>query len=435
MIANTTEDPPMAAAKQHAAFFRQSGWLMIATVVGGLMTYGVHFLAKRIPESQYSIFGTLLMVTACLPTLPLQMVFAQQTASALATRREREVARMIRLAWLWTFLLWLVAAAVVLSFQGRIVERWALTSPAALWVTLPTVLVALWMPMFQGVLQGRQDFFWMGWSVILAGACRLALAVTLVFVLSGGATSMMAGTLVGVSVGAAICIWQTRDLWSLAGERFDRRNLLRQVLPLVLGFGACQFMFTSDTMYAKAYFTGDEMAPYVAAGTLSRALLWLVLPLAAVMFPKIVHSMARSEKINLMGTVLAGTAVLAIGGGLGLSLLGPWVVRLVYKTTYVAPTTALLPWYAGAMVPFALANVLINDLLARARFRIVPVIVGVAVLYGLTLPFVLNHSPRRLESVLQVLGAFNLLLLAAAAWAAFGSSNSKSKNPKLPVDA
>jgi O-antigen/teichoic acid export membrane protein len=263
----------------------------------------------------------------------------------------------------------------------------------------------------------------------------LALAVTLVFVLSGGATSMMAGTLVGVSVGAAICIWQTRDLWSLAGERFDRRNLLRQVLPLVLGFGACQFMFTSDTMYAKAYFTGDEMAPYVAAGTLSRALLWLVLPLAAVMFPKIVHSMARSEKINLMGTVLAGTAVLAIGGGLGLSLLGPWVVRLVYKTTYVAPTTALLPWYAGAMVPFALANVLINDLLARARFRIVPVIVGVAVLYGLTLPFVLNHSPRRLESVLQVLGAFNLLLLAAAAWAAFGSSNSKSKNPKLPVDA
>jgi O-antigen/teichoic acid export membrane protein len=64
----------------------------------------------------------------------------------------------------------------------------------------------------------------------------------------------------------------------------------------MLGFGACQFMFTSDTMFAKAYFTGDEMAPYVAAGTLSRALLWLVLPLATVMFPKIVHAAAKSEK-------------------------------------------------------------------------------------------------------------------------------------------
>jgi O-antigen/teichoic acid export membrane protein len=426
MLAETTENSPTTTAKHHAAFFRQSGWLMVANILGGALTYGVHFLAKRIPESQYSIFGTLLMVTACLPTMPLQMVFAEQTARGLATGRQRQLAGMLRLGGLWLLVLWLAAAAVTLVFQGRIVSRWELGNPIALWVTLPMVLLSLWAPILTGALQGRQDFFWVGWSGILSGVFRLGVAAALVLAVGAGAAGMMTGALVGSAVGVGIGLWQTRDLWSLTRERFDSRILLRQVVPLMLGFGACQFMFTSDTMFAKAFFTGDEMAPYVAAGTLSRALLWLVLPLAAVMFPKIVHSRARAEKTNLLGIVLAGTAVLAICGGLGLWIVGPWVVRLVYTSKYVAATMALLPWYAGAMVPLALANVLINDLLARARFRVVPALMGVSIAYGFVLPFILNHYARTLETVLQTLGAFNLLLLAAAAWAAFGSSDAKA---------
>ena len=424
MIAEPVQDHPAPASKHHAAFFRQSGWMMIATVAAGAMTLGVHFLSKRIPESQYSIFGTLLMVTSCLPTLPLQMVFAQQTASALATNRERQLAGMIRRTWFWITMVWLAGAAAIFILQGRIIQGWQLTDPMALWVTLLTVLVLLWSPMFLGVLQGRQDFFWMGWVAILGGLFRVVVAVVLVLALNSGATGMMAGALLGGISGVGICIWLTRDLWLLRREAFVGRDLLRQVLPLVLGFGACQFMFTYDTMFAKAYFTGDEMAPYVAAGTFSRALLWLVLPLAAVMFPKIVHHSIRSEKVNLLGIVLAGTAGLAICGGLGLCIVGPWVVRLVFTSSYVPATTALLPWYAGAMVPLALANVLVNDLLARARFRVVPVMVVLAVAYGITLPFVLSHF-RRLDAVLQTLGAFNLLLLGAAAWAAFGKWDSR----------
>ena len=49
---------------------------------------GVHLLAKKVSESEYSIFGTMLMVTACVPIMPLQMVFAQQTAGTLATNRD-----------------------------------------------------------------------------------------------------------------------------------------------------------------------------------------------------------------------------------------------------------------------------------------------------------------------------------------------------------
>ncbi len=420
----SAENIPTVDHKPHAAFFRQSGWLMIANIGAGGLTWGVHFLAKSIPKSEYAAFGTLLMVVACLPAMPLQMVFAQQSAQALATGRERQLAGMIRLAWLWTFIVWALGALGVFFFQDKIVAGWHLPNALGLWAAVLTVLVSLWLPLFIGVLQGRQDFFWMGWAQIFAGAGRFLAAAIFVLALTLGAAGMLAGAFLGIGLAAGIAIWRTRDLWLAKPEKFDWQGFLRQVLPLTLGFGACQFMFTSDTMFAKAYFTDDEMAPYVAAGTLSRALLWLVLPLAAVMFPKIVHASAKAEKSNLFSLVVLGTAVLAICGGLGLWLVGPVMVKIVYTSNYVAATTALLPWYAAAMVPLALANVMVNDLLARGRFGVVPWMVVLAAGYGFTLPVMLEHFHSR-EVVLQTLGGFNLLLFGVCAWFVWGVKRTK----------
>ena len=81
---------------QQAAFFRHSVWLMFANVASGMMMWGVHFLSKKIPEAEYGTLITLLAVTILIPTIPLQMVFAQQTAAALATGRERQLAGMVK---------------------------------------------------------------------------------------------------------------------------------------------------------------------------------------------------------------------------------------------------------------------------------------------------------------------------------------------------
>jgi len=408
---------------------------MTATIAAGAMSWAVHLLNKKIPDSEYSIFGVLLMVTACIPTMPLQMVFAHQSALALATNRERQLAGMVRLTLLCLSGLWAVGALAVFVFQGSIIARWQLPGAGGLWVTLLAILVTLWAPMFIGMLQGRQDFFWMGWAAILGGAGRFVVAAVIVLGFAGGAAGMMAGALVGGGVMAGIAFWRTRDLWSLRSEPFNARASLGQIIPLMLGFGACQFLFTADTIFVKAFFSGDAMKPYVVAGTLSRALLWLVLPMAAVMFPKLVHSSAKSEKTNLMGIVVLGTGGLAICGMLGLWWVGPWVVQLIYKSGDVAETMRLIPWYAGAMVPLALANVLVNDLLARSHFRVVPAMVVLAVTYGFTLPFMLNHFPGRLEVALQTLGAFNLLLLAVCAWFALRSPKSGVPGPPSGVGA
>ena len=412
-----------AAAHQHAAFFRQSGWLMIASIGAGGLFYLVHLLSKKISVAEYGAFGVMLAVAMCVPNMPLQMVFAQQTARALATGRERALAGMIRLAWLGTLGLALLLAVVVLLWQHQILTAWKLPSTTGLWITMAVVLLTFWFPMFLGIMQGQQNFFWLGWVNILNAVVRLGVAATLVLFFAGASTEMITGVCLGLMLAVGISVWQTRGLWCLKGEPFNVRELLGQIMPLMFGFGAVQFLFSADTMFVKAYFTGDESGFYVSAGTLSRALLWLVLPLATVMFPKIVHSAARSEKTNLLGLVLLGTAILAAGGALGLTLLGPWVIRFAFKASYVQVAASVLPWYAWAMVPLSLANALVNNLLARSQFRIVPVLMVLAAAYG----FALTQFHDSLITVLKTLGIFNLLLFAVCAWFTWRGGASQTK--------
>ena len=405
-----------AETRPHAAFFRQSGWLMIANVGSGVMMYAVHLLNKKIPPEQYGIFGVLLAVAMFVPSMPLQMVMAQQTAQALATDRKRELAGMIRLAWLGTFGLCLLLALGTFIWQKDILAGWQITNPADLWITVFVVLFSFWLPMFWGVLQGQQNFLWFGWTYIFNGIGRLGIASFLVLALGAYAGGLMLGVCLGLAVGVAVAIWQTRSLWLLHAQAFDWRGLLKQIVPLMLGFAAVQFFFTADTMFVKAYFSGDDAAFYVSAGTLSRGLMWLVVPLATVMFPKIVHSVARSEKSNLLGVVLLGTAVLAAGGAVGLTILGPWVVKLAYSKQYVSVAAPVLPWYAWAMVPLSLAYALVNNLMARSQFRVVPVLMLLAAAYGIAL----THYHDSLITVLKTLGVFNLLLLGVCALFTWG---------------
>ncbi len=387
---------------------------MIANVAGGALMYAVHPLAKAIPPGEYGNFGAFLAVVMVLPTIPLQMVLAQQTAKALATGRERELSGVVRLMLGGTTLLWVVGAAGVLLFQDTILAHWKVGDAKGLYFMLPIVLLSLWSPLLLGVLQGQQNFLWLGWSMLSNGIGRIALAAFAVLVLHAYATGMVAGVLFGVFCAFLIALWHTRSIWCLPPAPFDWRGLLRQVIPLTMGFLAFQILFTVDMLFVKAYFSKANADFYLSAGTMARALMWLVLPLAAVMFPRLVHSAVKAEKSNLLSLVLAGTAILAVVGAAGLSLVGPYVIRVVYTETYVAAASAILPWYAFAMVPLAVANVLLNNLLARPVLNLVFPACVLLVALGYMVALTFFHDS--MVQVLQTLGVCNLIFLAVCAW-------------------
>jgi O-antigen/teichoic acid export membrane protein len=393
-------------------FFRQSGWMMFATLLSGVFMFGVHPFSKKIPESEYGVLGTLLAALNCLgiPALGLQMVFAQQTAAALTDEQKRALAGTARRVLFGTFVLWAVTAALVFTFHQPILERWKIVNPWALWLILLVGLGAVWQPVFGGILQGHQNFLWFGWASILNGAGRFTAVAVIVLLLHGHAAGMCAGILIGTLLSLAIYAWHGRHTWLGPRAPFGWRPWLGRVVPLTLGFGACQFMFSADPLFVQAYFSEDETFAYMAAGTLARALVAYTGPIAAVMFPKIVRSVALAERTDLMQLTLLTTAGLAILGAIGLKIVAPWVLPLVFKESFVA-ALPLLPRFAWSMVPLTLAIVLVNNLMARERFQAVPWLVLVAVLYGLTLSW--SHDSFLI--VIRNIGLFNLLFLGVAA--------------------
>lgn len=414
------ESAPLPERQERTSFFRQSGWLMVTTVGGGVLMYAVHFFAKVIPEKEYALYGALLAAAMCVPIMPLQMLLAQQAAAAVAQGRERQLGSLFRHFWFAVTLIWVVCAVVALFFQQELIARWGITNPAALWVTLLVILAQAWLPMFQGLLQGLQNFFTLGWANVANGVGRLGVGAVIVLVFGGWAAGIMTGALIGLATGIALCVWHSRKVWMAPAEPYDRREFVKQAVPLLAGFGACQFLMAADTMCVTAYLKQNAEC-YVAAGTLSRALVWAVGPITSVMFPHIVASTVKSRKSNLFGLTLVCTAVLALLGALSLWVLGPFIVRVIAKPSFVAVTTQILPWYAAAMIPLCVANVLVSNLMGSSQFGVVLPIVILAAAYGVTLTFVHGSFVQ----VLQLLGLFNLALLAICGWYTFDHSRGR----------
>jgi O-antigen/teichoic acid export membrane protein len=414
--------------KPHAAFFRQSGWMMMAGVGSGALMYLVHpIVARELPKGEYGVFTTLLQVVALMgiPAVGLQPVIAQQAAAAITDEQQRVVASEFRGVFRGIFVIWLAMAVLVGVFWHQALAGLKIQNSAALGMAVIIGLASMWNPLIAGILQGRQNFFWLGWTNILNGVARFGLTCLIILIFHGWAAGAMAAVLLGMAASGGTALWQIRDVWKIPTVRVAWRNWLRRVVPLTLGLGAAMFMLSADMIFTQEFFPREQTGFYAAAGMVGRALIFFTQPLTLVMFPKLARSAATGEKSNALllalgATILAGS-VAAIGCTLFPSL--PLLVVGGKSFLVVAP---LVPWFAWCMLPLTLSNVLISSLMARSRFAAVPWLVLVAVGYGVALAMVGRHAGALadtltgLRMMVQTLGIFNLLLLGVCAWFTWG---------------
>lgn len=409
------ESPPMTASSHKSTFFRQSGWMMIATVVGGVFMAFINiFSSKVLPADEYAAFGTLLQMVNWMgiPAVGLQMVFAQQTSAVIEDHQRRQLVGTARAVLTWTFCLWLVMVLVAFAFRFQLIAAFKLSNPVGLWLTVLVGFVMLWFPIFQGLLQGRQNFLWLGWATLFNGVGRVVIGMAIVFFFHGWAAGLMAGVLIGLIAALGTAALQNRDLLSEPSDPFDARGWLKRVVPLTLGLGAGLFLFTADAIVVQNYLGAQgQAAPYIFGGTLARAIVLFTGPLAVVMFPKLVHSAARSQKTNLMGLTLIGTAILSCGAVLGLILTAPLVIKYGSNPAN-ASILPVLPLFAWIMVPFGMANVLLYNLMAHSRFKVVPALVILAAGYWIAL----QHFHDSFKTVIQTFGLFSVIFLVVCAF-------------------
>lgn len=422
--------PPSRGGRFNLRFFRQTGWMVVATTLGGGFMYLVHIpAAAGMPRAEYGVFQALLQVMnlMLIPAIGLQTIIAQQTASALTDLQHRQLAATVRVLLAGVGVIWLVMALSTWVMRDRLLAALQIAHPAALWVTVLIGLAMLAWPILQGVLQGRQSFFWLGSLQVVNGGGRLLGVLILVWFLGGQAAGAMTAALLGFWATVTLAGWLTRDAWLGPGEPVDWRAWIRRVAPLTLGLAASQFTMAADMILVQTTFDKHITGLYGAAGTIGRGLMFFTGAVFAVMFPKAVASKARGRRTDVLVSAVGATAVLGTCAALGCTFLPQLPLHLVYPTRpeywAMAP---LVPWFAWCMLPLSLANVLIGHLLARERFQAVPWLLLVAIGYGVALwarqdAFRSVPEADGFRMVVATLGVFSLLLLLIAAWFTWGS--------------
>jgi len=409
----------VATQAERASLFRQGAWMVVAAVVSGLVNLLVHVFSKLISPAEYATLGVLLQIFnwMMIPALGLQMVFTQQAAGAVTGEQKRQLAGAMRAVARGAFGAWVLLTVLVVLWRDQLVAGLRIANPMALWITLAIALLMFWSPIFAGIMQGRQNFLWLGWAAILNSFGRLFLSAVIVFWMARSAVGIMTGALAGTAVAFGITLWQTRELWDDPGAGVCWRPWLARVVPLTAAFGASQFLLGADLLVVQANLgDGGQAAPYVFGSALARAMVVSISPLAGVMFPKLVHSAAQAKKTNVLAMTMLGTAVLSAAAAGALSFFAPLIIQWGSRPEYLS-IVPLIPLFAWSMVPLALANVLLNSLMAHSRFEVVPPLVLVAVGYWIALHY--YHDSFKI--IIQTLGWFNLLFLAVCLWFAWRS--------------
>ena len=421
---SVTGPAPARAAESHTTFFRQSGWLIIATVSSGVFMTATQVVASRwMTKEEYSVWFALLRVflLMSIPSAGLQIVFAQQTAAAVTDEQHRLLAQTVRATLRATFVIWLVMAVVAFLGRNHWIALLKITNPAALWMTVLIGLASLWSPIVKGVLQGLQNFLGLGWVLILDGAGRFT-AIAVILLLGGQAAGGMSGALIGQGVSLLVGAGLIRYLLVAPGGRMEWRPWLRRVVPLTLGIGVVQFMSNADVVFVQSVFSANQTPLYMPAAMMGLALVTFTTPLASVMFPKVVRSMALTQDTRALRQALGATALLGSVAALACTLLPKLPLRIIYfSNPNYWEAAPLVPWFVWCLLPLVLGNVLVVNLLARERFAIVPWLVLAAVGYGVALGVLRPRLPameqlRAFRSVVQTLGTFSLLLFGVAAW-------------------
>jgi len=398
----------MSRLRLDASFFRQSGWMLGTASIAGVLYGLVQIVAQRTNpnEQQFALFAALMdwLGQIAIPSLGLQTAFAQQAALAQTDSQRRELASTARGVLTGLGLIWLMIAALSFLFQREILVAYKVSSPAALWITVATALAMLIQPVFYGILQGRENFLWLGWANLANSAGRLLTVAIIVLLLNGQAVGVMLGVLAGTLTATVMLMVQAFPSFRGLGAQIRWKDWLKRVIPVTLGLGAPTVMFTQDIIAVQRYFT-DGKDSYSAARVVGRALVFITIPLAAVMFTRLVQSGAKSEKTTVARQAFAASAGAGVLAAIVCTIFPELPLRVLSPPSFWTASW-LVPWFAWGMLPLALSYVLVNNLLAQERYAVVPPLVLLAIGYW----FALSARHDSFLHVVQLFCTFSSLL-------------------------
>jgi len=344
------------------SFFRDqlekhSMLMLLASFSGHAGNYLYHTLSGRfLSVSDYGL------LTASLGLLQISTLPLQAFSLSLAAQSARRPAVAAPLLHLWTRRILHLSPALLLvtllsaSATGH--------SPLLAFLLTPVFIAGALLSLQGGLLQGLQRFSWMAVRAVCLFSGR---ALLLGLLLLMGARSG-AGALAAHGLAVLLTLWVSRkglhrlpDSAAATAPAVLRESL--RGFPALAGFAV---LMSADVVLARLLWDPETAGRFAQAAIPARMILWLPLPIASALFPKIAVTDPASTLV--FRKAILYTLLLLFGAWAACMLFPALPLRILYGP----PDAAGHPvdWLRGmatAMAPLGFAHLLLQSALARGQ--------------------------------------------------------------------
>jgi O-antigen/teichoic acid export membrane protein len=375
------------ATERHDGLIRHSLLLLLAMQVGGACTaLFLLVMGRALSPEQYGVLASMigLIFVAAIPMDAIRAAFAHFVARLSSAGQAGDARALVRSWMAGITRLSLPLAVVAILFSGPLARFFLLEGRAPIVVVLLILSVSPYVPVLTGSLQGLQAFGWMAVHQHSWTAFRFLIGGALVLWVSPLAVWGLVGHLLAafVSIGFGfIGLSRSASRAPVSGRPLPvlRPYFLRSLVVLA-GFGV---LMNADIILVKHFFPPHDAGLFARAATIGRAVIFLPLPIALAMFPKVASRgpvSAESRRLLFKALRLAGGIVL--GGNLLCTAFPQVPLWILFGDRLPdAGMTRLVRAILWAISPLSLAYLMMSFDLARHRFRRALVTVPCAAAY------------------------------------------------------
>ena len=324
----------------------------------------------------------------------------------IVTNSEGDKQKLTILARLYRVAFWLNVAIslimVVLSVQLKHFFNFDSFLPFV--ILAVSLLISNPFTFLRSYLQGKKEFKAVSWSGIIISAGRLFFAVLLIY-LGFAVLGAFAAIVISNLLALGFVYLKTKKRFRLkkSAEKEEPGAVWRELKYGILIFfatGFVTFLYTTDVLVVKHYFSPEEAGFYSGISTIARIIFFVTGSVAGVMLPSIKLKNSFQENSQILKKALL--LVLLIGGGVFLTfvLFSATITNLLIGSRYVVDAH-LLPRLGLLSFLVSIINLMFIYFLALRKYFLIPVtLLGLSVV---SLSFLFFHA-----SLIQVINSFLL---------------------------
>jgi O-antigen/teichoic acid export membrane protein len=330
---------------------RATSVMVVLTLLASITNYGSNIIFSRLlSPASYGDLTALIAFTviAAVPTGAAQTVVAERVAVLLAKGEHDRVRYLIRHAAAHIAVIAVILGLIYTACIPLVKVVLGLQTVGPAIALAPLLVLAFFIPVAYGVLQGMERFVALGILLLASAASRIVIGVPWTLLAGGGAGGPLLGQAIGNLLALVATAWLIRAYvlgrGTGAASSGVRRRPNQRALVAGGAFIAFALISNLDVLLAKALLAPHEAGVYAALVTVEKIVIFLPGAIAVVMVPSVAkakHSEGSAARVLRIAALLVAltTMLVAVPAALAPHL----VLRTMFGQRYVSGAAGVLP--------------------------------------------------------------------------------------------